>query len=210
MLMSLLLCLTLNACHQHVKQFTTRVDKTKSVQNNEESHLLSTQISANSEASTSQLLHESGQAIVGQKIPFFSGWALNAQAGQAYSLRMIEKDHKSRYVLTVCASWCKPCMSGLKRLSEAKERFIATNTGLIIIVADQSHFGQELYENLGFDWAYVMIDEFKVSAFKLAPSSKKNESLTLPRTFVFNSEGIIEKIIGIEGHDYIDLLLNDQ
>ncbi|MAD61906.1 MAG: hypothetical protein CMH49_10420 [Myxococcales bacterium] len=155
----------------------------------------------------SQLLEKSGQAELGKQMPFFSGWAINNESGNAYSLRMTQKEGKSRYVLTVCASWCKPCLSGLKRLSEAKKRFISSNTGLIILVADHNRFGRKLYEEYGFDWANVVVDEFKVSSFKLAPSSRKqDESLSLPRTFVFNAEGMIEKIISIEGDDYVDLL----
>lgn len=195
--LSLFALLSLTGCYQKLKVKSSTLSSTELIVNKQE------------QAQQSQVLKMSGQVRLGKEIPFYSGWAINSESGHAYSLRMTKEERKSRYVLTVCASWCKPCLSGLKRLSEAKERFISANTGLIILVADDNRFGRQLYEDYGFDWAHVLVDEFKVSSFKLAPSpSNKSESLSLPRTIIFNSKGIVEKIIGIEGEDYIDVLLD--
>ena len=200
--LSLFALLSLTGCYQALKAKPSTLSSTERIVNQ------TTSLNQQEQTQSSQTLKISGQAELGKEIPFFSGWAINSESGHAYSLRMTKEEGKSRYVLTVCASWCKPCLSGLKRLSEAKERFISTNTGLVILVADDNHFGRLLYENYGFDWAHVVVDEFKVSSFKLAPSAKnKSESLSLPRTFIFNPKGIVEKIIGIEGEDYIDALL---
>ena len=203
-IINLTITVCLAGCYQKAKAKPTNHIPSQKIETDK-----STQAQQNrSHQTQSQFLEKSGQAELGKMMPFFSGWAINNESGNAYSLRMTKKEGKSRYVLTVCASWCKPCLNGLKRLSEAKERFISSNTGLIILVADHNKFGRKLYKEYGFDWANVVVDEFKVSSFKLAPSSRKqDESLSLPRTFVFNAEGVIEKIISIEGDDYVDLLL---
>lgn len=156
----------------------------------------------------SESLKESGQAKVGQKMPFFSGWRIGQGQGQAYSLRKALMTKKNRYVLNICASWCKPCMVGLAHLAKAKKQFQDTQTELIVLVADQSVHGREIYKRFGFDWAQVVVDEFKTFALRLAPDSKQgSEGLSLPKTIVFNREGVVELIIGVEGSDYIDRLL---
>ena len=169
----------------------------------------STTLGTSETGGASQVLQLSGSAKVGQKMPFFSGWRIGPRQGQAYSLRKAMKTNKQRYVLTICASWCKPCIKGLERLSKAKGRFLSTQTELIVLVADQSAHGRELYERFGFDWAKVVVDEFKTFALRLAPSANQgSEGLSLPKTIVFNKEGIVETIVGVEGNDYIDLILS--
>ena len=160
---------------------------------------------------SSQLLQRSGQAVVGQAMPFFSGWTVSASAGRAYSLRKALKSNKTRYVLTICASWCKPCMRGLQRLSESKKLFSTHKTELIILVADSSEHGREIFSKFKFDWAHVVVDEFQNFALKLAPERGKKtgrDSLSLPRTIIFNQSGVIEKIIGREADDYISQIFS--
>ena len=157
----------------------------------------------------SELLKKSGQAKLGSKMPFFSGWRMSDSVGNAFNLTKAMKLKKKRYVLNICASWCAPCMVGLQKLADAKERFLAEDVSLIILVADSTSHGQKLYKKFNFSWANVVVDEFKTFALRLAPdqSSKGKESLSLPKTIIFNQEGIVERIIGKEGQDYVDLVL---
>ena len=158
----------------------------------------------------SQLLTQSGTAKVGEMMPFFSGWSISKNAGQAYSLQKALSHKKQRYVLNICASWCAPCRVGLKRLSEAKTLFGDRKIELIILIADQSQSAQRLSARFDLSWAYTIVDEFNTFALKFAselPSSNRgSESLSLPRTIVFNGEGLITQIIGTEGEDYIKQL----
>ena len=157
--------------------------------------------------SESQILKQSGLAKTGSEMPFFSGWTISNGLGQAYSRTKALKDHHDRYVVNICASWCKPCMIGLEVLSKEKRKFNETNTELIILVADKSQNGREIFDRFSFDWAQVIVDEFQTFALKLAPNVKSNEggeSLSLPRTIIFDKQGVITKIIGREGQDYIN------
>ncbi len=164
-------------------------------------------VNANPSSSLSQILKQSGQAEQGKMMPFFSGWTMSNGAGAAYSRTKALKEKRPRYVLNICASWCEPCMEGLEQIAKSKQKFLDSNTGLIILIADKSANARKLYKRFGFDWAKVIVDEFQTFAFKLAPDKKKSgsqDSLSLPRTIIFNTEGKVSKIIGREGKDYID------
>lgn len=148
-------------------------------------------------------LSQSGEVKPKAIIPFVSGWDLEQNS---VNIRDFLNTGKRRYVLSLCASWCKPCMKGLGRLSEAKSQFEATNTGLIIyVVRDTRAKAMELRSRFKLDWASTFIDEYGEHAKRLIPRS--DESLTLPRTFVLNGDGEVQMIIGKEGDDFIDLLL---
>ena len=160
--------------------------------------------------SKSQLLTQSGEAKIGEPMPFFSGWTSSTHQSEAYSLKRALSHKKSRYVLTVCAAWCKPCIEGLEKLSSQKKTFLSREVELIVLVADQSQHARDLNERFDLSWAYVLVDEFHTFALKLAPSrsNKGGESLSLPRTIVFNANGVVEKIIATEGEDYVTLIFS--
>ena len=160
-------------------------------------------------SSKSQLLETSGTAKVGAKMPFFSGWKMSNSTGSAFNLTKTLKQNKRRYVLNICASWCTPCLEGLQKIAESKQKFEDANISVVILVADSTQHGQEIFKKFSFTWAHVVVDEFKTFALRLAPELNKagKESLSLPKTIIFNREGLVEMIIGQEGDDYIPLLL---
>ena len=155
---------------------------------------------------TSKLLTKSGKAQVGQRIPFFSGWLTN---GRVLNLSRLLKKNKQRYVVTMCASWCEPCFEGLKAISNAKELFQSKDIEVVIYVADSELEANKIHKQFNFGWASILVDEFKSHARKLSSGkdSTKKGTLELPRTFILNKKGNVEKIIGQEGRDYIQLLL---
>jgi len=155
-----------------------------------------------------QQLTRSGQAQVGKQMPFFSGWITT---GQVLNLPRLLKMNKDRYVVTMCASWCKPCFAGLHTLSKAKAQFHQRGIELVVYVVDSELKAKKIHQDFEFDWAHVLIDEFKTYARKLS-SGKANghkETLELPRTFILDGDGKIEMIIGQEGDDFLSLLLDE-
>lgn len=168
--------------------------------------LLTTHAYAEPSKSKSEVLQKSGEAKVGAPLPFFSGWDLT-QPSRPMNNRMILRSKKEKYVVSLCASWCEPCMEGLERLSKARKQFDKAGVELVLyIVRDERSRGLALRERFKFSWATIMIDEYGENAKRLAPGER--EGLKLPRTFVIDGRGIVQKIIGREGDDYIRLLLN--
>lgn len=155
----------------------------------------------------SQLLDRSGLAIVGKSFPFFSGWALTDTGSQPLNLGRVLKRKRRGYVVTVAASWCAPCRKGLKRITEARDRFKKANIDVIVIVADSSAHAKSLREEFKLNWTSVIVDEFKTYSSKMCPDPKDTKSLSLPRSFVLDSTGQVKRIISEEADDYIDQLL---
>lgn len=158
--------------------------------------------------SKSVLLKKSASVKTGEKMPFFSGWLSN---GRVLSLPLLLKRQKKRYVITMCAEWCKLCYKGLKEITEAQSRFKEKGIDVVIYIADREEQAKKLIKELNLDWTDVLIDEFSRQAGKLAEGSESEgkSTLELPRTFVLNNKGVVEMIIGGEGGDYIPLLLGE-
>ena len=160
-------------------------------------------------AQRSELIQKSGAEIkVGQKMPFFSAWTLGEGESTPQNLDKIIRAHPAdRYVLTLCASWCAPCIEGLKRLSTKQKLFSKHKTHLIILVADERAKARELYQRFSLKWAQFLVDEFGAHANRMSPNKDEKDGILLPRSFVLNKRGEVLKIIGREGADFIDLLL---
>ena len=195
----LILCLFCTACHYRSSLLTQSQEPMDSRFSSDPPN-----------ESKSQLLKQSGEAVLGNPMPFFSGWMLSETIDKPFRLGDLLSNNKSRYVLSICASWCKPCLDGLKRLSQSKDLFLDRKISLIIMVADEREHALELRERFNLTWAQIFVDEFQSSAQKFAPisasSAGQGRSLNLPRTIVFNSKGTVELIIGKEGNDFVSLL----
>jgi peroxiredoxin len=164
---------------------------------------------ASSGGERSEMTQRSGAKIkVGQKMPFFSAWTLGDGESTPQNLDKIIKAHPAdRYVLTLCASWCAPCIEGLKRLSTKEKLFSKHKTHLIILVADERAKAREIYKRFSLNWAQFLVDEFGAHANQMSPNKDAKDGILLPRTFVLNKRGKVLRIIGREGMDFIDLLL---
>jgi peroxiredoxin len=177
---------------------TTDISKTTEISDADQSGLI---------RDHTQLLQESGDAKVGARMPFFSGWLTT---GRVLNLSGLLKKKRSRYVITMCASWCKPCFDGLRLLSKAKDEFQRQDIELVIYVVDTELEAKKIHKRFGFDWAQVLSDQFKTHArtFSSGKNGTVKQTVELPKTFVLDREGKIEIIIGQEGEDFINLLLS--
>ena len=92
------------------------------------------------------------------------------------------------------------------RITRKYEAFKKANKQLIIVVADSSGNAYEIYENYNLKWATFILDEFKSSTSKMSPN-RTSKGISLPKTFVLDSKGVVQLIIGQEGYDFVDLLL---
>lgn len=155
----------------------------------------------------SQLLKKSGLVEMDKPFPFFSGWALTDHGSKPLNLTRVLMRKKKGYVLTVAASWCAPCREGLKKIQNAQDRFKASGIDLIVLIADSNAHAKALRQEFKLDWASVVVDEFKTYASKMCPDPSDPGSLSLPRSFVIDTQGNVKRIISEEGKDYIDQLL---
>ncbi len=153
----------------------------------------------------SELLNESGEAKVGEKLPFFSGWDIFTN--QVVTTKtMFKSGSKQKYLINLCASWCEPCKKGLKEIQGHLDQLKEKNIKIVLLIANTKNDATNMLKELQLTSVTAIADEFNTHTKKYSPISE-NQQMTLPRTFVVDEKGVIVRIIGAEGSDYLDLLI---
>jgi thiol-disulfide isomerase/thioredoxin len=152
----------------------------------------------------SELLSQSGETKVGEKLPFFSGWDI--MTDRVVTTKNLFSQGYQQYVIALCASWCEPCKRGLNKLAKNRENLEANKIKVILLTSsDPKAKAIELVKSLGLEKFTTVADEFNTHTPKY--STLDNNQITLPRTIITDQNGIVTKIIGAEGDDYISLIM---
>jgi thiol-disulfide isomerase/thioredoxin len=156
-----------------------------------------------SAAVKSELLDSCGQARVGEAAPWLAGWTLDEQV---FNIRKpFENENTRRLALVFWATWCKPCRKGIEWLEEASDSLMAT--GVTVVLVNE---GEPLKKVTGY-WKrrepsfMVVLDPYSLACERYL--SRAGGGCPLPFTALIDRDGYVERLIGAEGDDYIDLLL---
>ncbi|MFH1727031.1 MAG: TlpA disulfide reductase family protein [Pseudomonadota bacterium] len=133
----------------------------------------------------------------------FGGWTTS---GNMYNFKEdIEKFQGHTIVLTFFATWCSHCKIGLKMISKNLDSLKESGVKVIAVNLTYSTKKEEkLLEK------YLKDNDIKINVIKDTTSaiSKKYGVLgaSLPVTFLIDKKLMIQKIIGLEGDDYIEII----
>jgi thiol-disulfide isomerase/thioredoxin len=146
---------------------------------------------------------QSGQAIVGQDAPFLSGWTISSKV---FSTAKALKDPDSeRIALVFWATWCQPCLNGLKVLNAASAKLKANGIDLVLVnYGEDQETIQAFLKKHPVRFPVVMDRWDKSGAAYLYDETGK---VTLPRTVLIDKEGRVEAIFSSEGDDYVERIL---
>ncbi|MDD5012018.1 MAG: TlpA disulfide reductase family protein, partial [Phycisphaerae bacterium] len=107
------------------------------------------------------------------------------------------------------ATNCKPCIRGLKMLAANKKRLKDAKLKIVLIAFKQTEdVVKPFAKEMGLDNFTILPDRFgSISgSFGIVSEGDDGSSAKLPTTFLLSKEGVINKIFGKEGEDYIDKL----
>ena len=153
----------------------------------------------------SQLLQASGSARLGAKIPHFAGWQLSPSRVQNRDM-LLERLRRRRggrgLILVLGGSFCPPCVQGLRRLAAEQRRLAREGLELVLLLGENEGCAARLVRATGFQQVTAVSDRFQRSLQRLSRNS--NGALELPRTFILDREGVVRRIIGREGLDYLE------
>ena len=152
------------------------------------------------EGTLTTALTQSGQAIVGQEAPFLSGWNLKSKVFS--TSKALKDESSSRIVLVFWATWCQPCIKGLKMLNENSAKLKADGINLVLV-----NYGEDQKTIQAFIKKHpvrfqVVMDRWDKSGAAYLYDSQGGVSL--PRTVLIDKEGMVEAIFSSEGDDYIE------
>ena len=152
---------------------------------------------------TTEALQRSGRAVVGEAAPFLSGWTAS---NKVFSTTKVFKDQSIREcVLVFWASWCPPCLNGMKMLSAAENRF--ADRGIQIVLVNYSETLEKVQEFLEkYPQPYpIVIDRWQKSSETYLADEKG--AVALPRTVLIDRAGLVKAIFSTEGEDYVERIL---
>ncbi len=157
------------------------------------------------EALVSEQLARCGEAAVGEEAPWLAGWTLDEQVFNI--AKPFAGDDVERLVLVFWATWCQPCRRGLVELAANADRLDAAgaHVALVNVGEDNATVAGFLDKTpLPFE---VVLDPYRnsVDTYLLRPDGRT----ALPLTVVLDRDRTVRRVIGAEGHDYVDLILED-
>jgi thiol-disulfide isomerase/thioredoxin len=152
------------------------------------------------------------------ELPWF---AFDAKEGNGVvnndNLKELAKQKKYRKVVfSFFATWCLPCREGLKRMSDNASEL--KKNGILVVLVNVAEKGLENYSRKKIDeWAkqngylkdgwLLVFDKFSSSLEDFGLQKSGNEEAPLPRTLVTDENLRPLMLIGNEGEDYVQILL---
>lgn len=154
-------------------------------------------------ADKSQFLDKSGDIAVNKQAPSFGGLTVE---DKVFSLKKSFDDGSKLVVLSFFATWCIPCRTGIKQLNDNKVKL--SKNYIKVVLVNLTYSDEKEDEKL----ESFMKDEkivFNVIKDKSGEIAKKYgvAGSSLPRTFLIGKNFNIKKIIGSEGDDFINIIV---
>ncbi len=158
-------------------------------------------------APLTESLERSGPLVVGEAVPWFSGWTPDD--------RVLNRDRllstaPGGVALVVFATWCAPCAKGLDRLAAGRAKLEAANVRPVLVAyREEADVVLPWLAKRGWAGATLLVDRFGVTATALGvvTRTKDGEKARLPRTVVLAADGEVRAILGREGDDYVDRIV---
>jgi len=153
--------------------------------------------------SETQVLLACGKAQIGEQAPWLSGWTLD---DKVFNIRKpFESGETNRLVLVFWATWCKPCIKGLERLSESATAL--DEAGIVTVLVNVGERKEKILEFFGETEPLflVVLDPYQVSCDSYL--RRPNGRWALPFTALIGQDGAIESLLGAEGDDYIERIM---
>ncbi len=154
-------------------------------------------------ARPSQTTEKLGPVQVGSTFPSFGGWTIDEQFWSSRSL--FKEQNNKKHIVSYFASTCQPCAIYLPIMSTlAQEKNL--NLVLIAVETDPNNVKRFIkkYKLKGT----TVMDKFTKIAERHGVS-QNGKNISIPKTFLLDSDGVVRVIYTEEGDDFRSHLLNE-
>jgi peroxiredoxin len=148
-------------------------------------------------------LDQLGTLKPGVAAPWFAGWTLQDQV--LNRTRLLKSKHRA-HALVFFATWCTPCVRGLKMLQAQRADWQAAELNVVLVnFREAPETIRPFLAKHGLSDLPVMLDKFGQVAQAFGVSDGR--SARLPRSIVMDADGKMRAFFGAEGPDYVPALI---
>jgi thiol-disulfide isomerase/thioredoxin len=150
---------------------------------------------------TSQLLVKSAGAQIGQPAPWLAGcWTLE---GQPFNVQLpFAEPGVQRLALVFWATWCPNCRAGIAVLNRAADELRRAGVKVVLVNIGETNEAIRNYLARNPTTFSIALD-FYANAKDTYLDVKEDKNMELPRTVIIGRDGVVRRIIGEEGEDYV-------
>lgn len=149
-------------------------------------------------------LTQMGPTEVGKPAPWFAGWTLDDAVLNRTRL-LAAKPPPSAHALVFFATWCRPCLTGLKAIAAAQPQLEAAGVRVVLVdFREDAETVRPFLKEHGLQGLLVIVDKF--GAVAKAFGATDGKTARLPRTVILDAAGVVRGIFAAEGDDYIQRL----
>jgi peroxiredoxin len=152
-----------------------------------------------------ELLKKSGQAVVGGEAPFFGGWYFEQRQKVFNTNKIWGNPGEKRIALVFFTTTCGPCLVGMEKLKKARKKLKKAKVPVFLVNFKEDAKKVERFMKKHSMPFPVIHDRFGNAQGSYLDSSGK--SVVLPRTVILGKDGKVKLIIGEEGDDYVDCMI---
>ena len=152
-----------------------------------------------------QQLEHSGEAHVGETAPWFALWTSDGAVVNRTSLR---DPSRAGTAVVFFATWCEPCVAGMELLRLRQRDLDAAGVQILLINVDDDIAAAEAWlDQHGYRWPWVH-DRFSTASTAFGVlRTDGSQTLRLPFTAVVDDVESVCALLGTEGEDYVDVIL---
>ena len=153
----------------------------------------------------SVLLPRSGEARVGQPVPWLSGWTLD---NQVFNInKTFDRDPAAkRLAIVFWTTVCPLCLEEMAVINAAKARLDAA--GVRVVYVNFKENGETVQAFIRRHPALFPVVGDPYGSTEKTFHDPAGTSVALPRTFVVGRDRRVLKIIGGIGNDFVDQIVN--
>jgi len=151
-----------------------------------------------------------GSVEQGQKAPWLAGFDVFEPTRAMNLTKLLKSPGGKRLAVVFFATWCEPCKKGLAMLSENKKKLSAAGVRVVLVdVREEAGVVSAFLEKKNLHGFDALLDKFGTCAksYGLAVVKKGEETLAIPKTFIIDKQGRLAAILGREGTDYVDRII---
>jgi peroxiredoxin len=163
---------------------------------------------ARADSPYTEILQATGQARVEYPAPWLAGWTLDNETLNLHALPLAPDAPTT--ILVFFATWCQPCEVGLSVLRDHVDTLSTAGARVMLVSVDERDVDVRGWlQSRGYVWPTIHDHAHTIArTYGVLRSDDARSSMRLPLTVGIGAEREVLIVLGTEGEDYLNLLVD--